>query len=209
MVKNGKLAIRKVIKFMQGNRDYLKRAGLIVAAFLAIALGIFGIPGYHALGGNSDTFAHAEDEIIDETADEQLLCVYICGQVNNPGGYYVSRGSRVCDVVQQANGLTDLAAPETLNLAREVKDGEQIIVRSVDELSLAYSDPSQNGSLLININGATAEQLEQLPGIGPSLAQKIVSYRNAQGAFTSIDDLKNVSGIGDKKLDSIRDYVCV
>ena len=123
--------------------------------------------------------------------------------------YYVSRGSRVCDVVQQANGLTDLAAPETLNLAREVKDGEQIIVRSVDELSLAYSDPSQNGSLLININGATAEQLEQLPGIGPSLAQKIVSYRNAQGAFTSIDDLKNVSGIGDKKLDSIRDYVCV
>ena len=82
-------------------------------------------------------------------------------------------------------------------------------MRSVDELSLAYSDPSQNGSLLININGATAEQLEQLPGIGPSLAQKIVSYRNAQGAFTSIDDLKNVSGIGDKKLDSIRDYVCV
>ena len=141
--------------------------------------------------------------------DEKQLCVYICGQVAAPGVYYVGQGARVCDVVECAQGFLENASLESLNLARPISDGEQIIVRSIDEVSSDSAESNNASSRLVNINTATATQLEQIPGIGDAFAQRIINYRDKQGSFKTIDELKNVSGIGDKKLESIRAYICV
>ena len=157
---------------------------------------------------NANDIDSKQGESAGEAAEKQI-CVYICGQVTAPGVYYVAQGARVCDVVECAQGFLENASLESLNLARPVSDGEQIIVRSIDELSSDSVDSGNASSQLVNINTATATQLEQIPGIGAAFAQRIVSYRDKQGSFKTVDELKNVSGIGDKKLESIRAYICV
>lgn len=189
-------------------KSVLKKAGSVFGACVLTLLCVLGFPGQRFAGdSNGDSFPQEEEKPAESIIQEQL-CVYVCGQVCSPGVYYLNRGSRVCDAIEMAQGFTSDAAVENLNLAREVKDGEQIVVRSQEELDESGSQ-NNSSTTLVNINGATAEQLQQIPGIGPSLAQKIISYRNAHGSFGDIEELKEVSGIGDKKLDSFREYICV
>ncbi len=203
--------VRKILLEVDRHSRLVKIACYGAGALLLVAFGVRGLPGQISVYDvNRDSSAYAESgEILEKQEADDLLCVYVCGRVREPGVYYVARGSRVCDVVESAQGLQGDAAVEALNLAREVRDGEQIIVLSKEELSSQSSGNASGGTALININSASNEQLQQLPGVGPSLAQRIVTYRTTQGAFTNVDDLKKVSGIGDKKLESLRDYICI
>ncbi len=136
---------------------------------------------------------------------------YISGQVNNPGVYEVEDNSRVSDLITLAGGLTDKADSDylakTINLSEKVKDEEHIYVPSIDErgasnVSGVSTDSTTTGGK-VNINTATEQELETLPGIGASTGAKIIAAR----PFESIDALKDVSGIGDAKFNAIKDLI--
>lgn len=152
-----------------------------------------------------------------------LLCVHVSGCVVAPGVFYVEEGARVADAVQAAGGLSDDAAPDAVNLARIINDGEHIVVPSVEQAAAAQETGSGlpgggaaasaqgvvAGTGLVNINTADVAQLQTLDGIGEATAAKIIKDREANGPFQSIEDIKRVSGIGDKKFDNIKDSICV
>jgi competence protein ComEA len=143
--------------------------------------------------------------------------VHVVGAVRHPGLYDLESGARVEAAVEAAGGLLGNAAPEAVNLARKVADGEQIAIPTADEaerggavVAGAVGTPGGGGSVAkVNLNTATAEQLDTLPGIGPSTATKIVADREANGPYASPDDLGRVSGIGPKKLEGLKDLVSV
>lgn len=125
------------------------------------------------------------------------LLVHVAGSVKNPGLYELPTGSRVADAIDAAGGVTKKSDADSVNLARELVDGEQISVG-------ASAQSTSNG---ISINNSSATQLDELPGIGPVLAERIVEHRTANGPFRSIDELSDVSGIGDSVLEQIRTMV--
>jgi len=127
--------------------------------------------------------------------------VHVVGAVAIPGLYELELGSIANDAISAAGGFTADALQQTVNLARIVSDGEQILVRSLTEV-LAGS-----GDGLISLNLATPSELEGLPGIGPSLAKRIAEYRSQRGSFSSIEEVTSVSGIGTKLFDQIKDLI--
>jgi competence protein ComEA len=149
--------------------------------------------------------------------------VHVVGAVRHPGLYRVASGARVADAIAQAGGLLGSASQAAVNLARQVSDGEQIVVPTQDEVAgggaagASASGPgaatSPGGSagasagVRVNINTADAVALDSLPGVGPSTAAKIVAEREQNGPFASPDDLARVTGIGPKKLEALRDLV--
>ena len=170
--------------------------------------------------GSSSLQADAEDEDSGSDTGETtsgMLCVYVCGAVNNSGVYYLEAGSRVHEAVEMAGGLTEDAAEEYINLAQELEDGQQVYIPTLEEAleqglsigSSASSSGTDSSDGLININTATSEQLQTLSGIGESKAAAIISYREENGDFGSIEDIKNVSGIGDSTYEKIKDYITV
>lgn len=122
------------------------------------------------------------------------VVVHVAGRVKEPGLIRLPAGSRVADAIEAAGGAVKGRDLDTVNLARVLVDGEQIQVGAI-------SDDAQGG---ININSASAAELEDLPGVGPVLAARIVEWRTANGPFTSIDDLGQVSGIGASVLEQLR-----
>lgn len=183
-------------------------------------------------GGGSDTSpappaADGEDVVLPAGGDAtaRRVCIHVDGCVAAPGVYYLEAGSRVIDAVTAAGGATDEARTDAVNLAQEVQDGQQIVIPSrVDDQAAssgaadrtASSSSQASGGLspsgddgLVNINTATAEELETLKGVGAATAEKIIADREANGPFKSIDDLTRVSGIGEKKLSAMRDRLCL
>lgn len=141
------------------------------------------------------------------------LAVHVLGKVREPGVVDLPAGSRVLDAVDAAGGLRPGASYGDLNLARPLTDGEQIVVgrrgaAPVEVDPPAPSQPSGAGSL-VNINTASASELEALPGVGPVLAQRIVQWRSDNGAFTAVDILGEVSGIGDVLLEQLRPLIAI
>lgn len=148
------------------------------------------------------------------------VCVHVVGAVRHPGLYRIAGGARIADAVEAAGGVTADAAPEGVNLARLVSDGEQIALPTRDELKHGgVSGAAAGGGSVgaaasgagerVNINTADAAALDKLPGIGPSTAAKIVADRTANGPFATLDDLGRVPGIGPKKLDQLKSAICV
>lgn len=144
------------------------------------------------------------------------IVVHVSGAVKQPGVYELPRQSRVRDAIQIAGGLTDIAQDDLVNQAARVQDGQKIHVPAVGETPVAQSsDKSQIISIgegtgnKINLNTASQIELELLPGIGPSKAQNIISYREDNGRFESIEQLKNVPGIGDGILETVRDLIFI
>ena len=139
------------------------------------------------------------------------LLVHVVGEVVNPGVVELPQGARVRDAIAAAGGATEAAVLSGVNLARAVNDGEQIMVpdaAAAEMLSIGETAGGASGGV-IQLNRATAEQLERLPGVGPALAQRILEWRAAHGGFTSVDQLLEVSGIGAKTLERFRDRVAV
>lgn len=108
-----------------------------------------------------------------------------------------------------AGGATANADFEKINLAYELSDGEKIYIYSIFDEETEYTMSSDIKNTKVNINKATASELETINGVGPALAEKIIAYRTANGRFATVEDLKNVSGIGEKKFDAIKDKVVV
>jgi competence protein ComEA len=153
------------------------------------------------------------------TATVAVVLVDVRGAVARPGVYSLPGGSRVQDALTLAGGLLSNADNRNLNLARKLNDGEQIYIPTQGEATLQSvpppartvrpATPTKTSSGVININSATVEELDRLPGIGPAIAQRIVDYRNQNGPFKKIEDLKQVRGIGDSLFAQIKDLVQV
>jgi competence protein ComEA len=137
---------------------------------------------------------------------EATLFVHIVGEVREPGIYQLEIGSRLIDAVFAAGGLTKVADEASVNLARELTDGEQVIIFKIGDAQSAQS-ASQQGMTQISLNRATQSELEELPGVGPALAQRIIDWRSANGGFKKKEDLLNISGIGDKLFAGLKDSV--
>ena len=153
----------------------------------------------------------AQNENAGEAQNATKIMVHVAGNVNNPGVYELPYGSRVKDALDAAGGANADADVNALNLVEVVTDGQKITVPSkvstVTIGSLAQSPGAvDSAGGAVNINTADEKTLEELPGVGPELAKRIIEYR-AQQTFTSVEELKNVSGIGDKKFEKIKDRI--
>lgn len=145
-------------------------------------------------------------------AEPELVYVDIKGAVRYPGVYSVSANYRIVDAIQVAGGYLENADPTQINLAQKVQDEMIIYVPIIGESEWPLSSEivtnnASSSSGKININNAKLEDLTQLTGIGPSKAQAIIEYREKNGPFKSIDDLKNVTGIGDKTYEKLKDEI--
>jgi competence protein ComEA len=138
------------------------------------------------------------------------VLVDVAGKVRHPGVVSLPAGARVIDAIKAAGGVRPGAGTGTLNLARRVADGEQILV-GVDATPAAAlpSGAATPAGAPIDLNTAGAAQLDQLPGVGPVLAQRIVDYRTQHGGFRSVDELRQVSGIGAAKFGDLKGLVTV
>ncbi|GAA4187661.1 ComEA family DNA-binding protein [Microbispora amethystogenes] len=143
------------------------------------------------------------------------VVVYVTGKVRRPGVFVLPPGARVADAIEAAGGVRKGASPGGVNLARHVVDGEQITVGSPAQSAEAAGPDAPPGGAgtpggaVVNLNTATAAQLDALPGVGGVIAQRIVDYRDARGGFQSVDQLKDVPGIGERKFAELRDKVTV
>jgi len=155
--------------------------------------------------GNSNP--QASTEIIPITIAEPEIFVDVTGAVNNPGVYTLTGKSRVIDAIKAAGDSAPGADLSTINLARVLNDGEQIYVDSTVFSASGARVSKKIPSGPININRATARQLDALDGIGPVIAARIVEYRKVNGSFLSVDDLQKVSGIGAAKFAQIKTKV--
>ena len=169
-----------------------------------------------------------------EIIEEDKICIYITGEVNNSGVYYLENGSRIIDAINLAGGTTNNANLSKINLAYVLEDGMKINIPSNNDLKnnpnfeyitkasgdgandVVKNIDNESDSLkssdkidVVNINTASQTELETLPGIGPSLALKIIKYREENGDFKSVEDIKNVSGIGDSRFENIKEYIVV
>ena len=165
--------------------------------------------------GESDI--REEKEII----DKKICIVHISGAVNQPGVYQLNEGERIIDAVKMAGGEMERANVDAVNLAAHLYDGQKIVIPFISEnkedevnqnalanQEFRQHDYSLNSSLL-NLNAVTSHQLETLPGIGPALAERILAYRKNHDLFRNIEDIMNVSGIGEKRFESIKEYITV
>lgn len=175
----------------------------------------------------------------EETTEKEKIIVHISGAVQNEGIVELESGSRVADAIEKAGGLKENAYMDEINLAYQLEDGEKIHIPTIEEQkekenqeskveneSATGSDgttsKSSNSSIntgsqsektsnqtKININTATEQELDSLPGIGPSTAAKILEYRKEKGKFKTIEEIKEVSGIGESKYEKIKDQITV
>lgn len=156
------------------------------------------------------------ENIIDETDVEEdthpkEIIVHISGQVHNPGVVKLEPGARVIDAVNAAGGLKNDADLDKINLAKKLQDEDKIYIpkigEDIDKNLLDFQNSAEDGNK-ININICTKEELMSLPGIGEVLADRIIQYRE-KTPFKKVEDLMNVSGIGEKKFESIKDMIIV
>jgi competence protein ComEA len=166
---------------------------------IALGLALVAIFGFVLTGEQAAAPSPAAEAVVTDVNQEsnvKTLFVHVVGEVQRPGIYELNYGSRVADALNQAGGLTAEALESSVNLARVLGDGEQILVRSVHQLA---EDDS-----IISLNRSSARQLEALPGVGPALAARIVEWREKNGGFSAIEQLLEVSGIGAKLFENIK-----
>lgn len=187
-------------------RARLGLGAAIVVVLLALTVTV-------AIGIVRGASAPVESVTIDAGAEqvaggEASVFVHVSGSVASPGLYVLHEGARVVDAVAVAGGFAAGADETAVNLARPVSDGEQLHVPAVGAAP-DPADPAAAGDGRVNLNTADAAALDTLPRIGPAMAARIIDWRDANGRFTSVEDLLSVPGIGDKMLETLRDLVTV
>ena len=199
-----------------------------IIGFAVVVVAIVLFIGFRYFDSSNSTFSVSKTESAVETKSEDAeeenskIYVHVSGAVNSPGLVELKASDRVQNAINAAGGAREDANLDGVNLAKKVEDSEQIVVPSKndggvpdsggeDAVSSAASDAQSTSasSGKVNINTADSAQLQTISGIGPSKAQKIIDYRTANGAFKSVEDLTNVSGIGEKTLLSIKDQITV
>jgi competence protein ComEA len=178
-----------------------QRRVLAVVAVLALAL----VFGPRLLGRGAST-VHAVAPLRPARAVHRaLLVVDVAGAVRRPGLHRLAQGTRVADAVAVAGGATAKAELALVNLAAPLADGEQIVVPVRGSAVAAAGGTAASAPL--DLNSATPEQLDALPGIGPATAAKIIGYRQAHGPFRSVDELDAVPGIGPARIEQLKGLV--
>ena len=171
---------------------------------------------------NTDLNIMQTEENIIEDESKRKIIIYITGEIQKEGVYELKENSRISDAIEMAGGLKEDADIEDINLAQVLEDENKIYIpnknikkdnknnmsKNTTETTKKENTMTQNiQNTKININTATQTELETLPGIGPSIALKIVNYRKEKGKFKNIQDIKNVNGIGDSKFNKIKDLI--
>lgn len=192
---------------------------------LTIAIGIIAIVGIikavdiYYEKNNTDQIS-ISNFIENETEDEKdntKIKVYITGEVKNQGVIELEEGDRIADAIEKAGGQTEQASLKNVNLAYQLEDGQKIYIPNINDTETEIIDDGASGVVddatikqtVVNINKADEKELQSLNGIGESLATSIVQYRKENGKFETIEDLKNVPGIGDSKFENIKEYIKV
>ena len=178
----------------------LSRSQILVYGAVAVALLLLGarwIRSAEADGAPAGEIAFAS-EPVGEGGGGQDVVVHVAGAVAEPGVYRMPAGSRVTDAVQRAGGATGGAAPDGINLAAPLSDGQQVVVPGRSTGAAA----GETGP--ISLGTATVEELDTIEGIGPVTAQNIVDHREEEGGLSSVEELDEISGIGPATMDALR-----
>ncbi len=216
---------------------FLEKKMAFICGILALAC--LGMGVLYLKKASAEEAFHCPVETLDENEelemlDDSLIHVDIKGAIRNPGVYEMMTGSVVNDLIREAGGLMSNADTSTLNLSKKLTNEMVIIVYTKDEVrEMKKNDSLGDASILdgikenaaiigeeaennspntnekINLNTATKEQLDSIPGIGEAKAQSIIEYRKTCGAFKKIEDIKNISGIGDAVFEKLKDYITV
>jgi competence protein ComEA len=189
----------------------------VAGLLLAVVLGVRQLGGGGSGGGGAEAAAPVATIAVQDAAagDESRVVVHVAGAVRDPGVYKLSADARVDEAVARAGGPTRRADLGGLNLAAKVEDGRQVLVPERAGAGAGASPGTGSAAPAaapvegqpVNLNTATLEQLDTLSGIGPLTAQKILDFREERGGFSSIEELGEIPGIGDKRLASLREEV--
>lgn len=203
-----------------------------IIAIIVIAIVVLVI-GYYYINSTKEVYTGFDKENIveEETKESEVsekdkkIIIHITGAVKKNGIVEVEEKARIADVIEAAGGITEDANLTEVNLAYKVEDGQKIYIPSIDdknnettkkaeitstEAGQGVIEESNKGNYhLVNINKATAAELMSIPGIGKATAARIIEYRQTVSKFKKIEDIKNVSGIGDAKFNTIKDFIAV
>lgn len=197
------------------NKNQLVIAGIVITMIIIVVIYIFSIKPQ-----TNENYENLEIEDVSKTEEKVEITkikVHIAGSVVTEGIIELEEGARVADAIKEAGGTTADANTKKINLAQKLQDGQKIYIPNqketeediMENLGETIEENSINSSSKVNINTATQTELELLSGIGPSIASKIISYRKENGKFKTIEDIKNVPGIGEAKFNSIQDQITV
>ncbi len=205
-----------------------KREKLLLFVIIVLCIALSGTiyinsqkPSHIVFEKNIEDAEKNETEKTEEIIKEpNLIGIHIGGQVKNPGFIWIEEGKRLYDALYYVGGALPEADLDSVNLSKKLIDEEKIYIPQKGEIietsGIGSSNPqgtskgggiSANGK--VNINTATEAELDTLPGIGVTLAKRIVEYRSANGAFKAIEDIRNVNGIGQKRYDDIKDLITI
>ncbi|RLQ98156.1 helix-hairpin-helix domain-containing protein [Falsibacillus albus] len=198
-------------RFILDNKQYLVLIGGIICVLSVIFLKsmLVPLPSGEMADIGQERAAHAENtpkKVGVDNESEKLIAADIKGAVQKPGVYFLKQGLRVKDLVVKAGGFTPEADRTQINMAQIIQDEMMIYIPEKGEVKSGANDPTvQNRK--VSINRSSVEELENLPGIGPGKAQRIIDYRAENGGFKKLEDLKNISGIGEKTFEKLKEFI--
>lgn len=196
--------------------------------FILIIVVIFGVAIYYFIcyRKNDEEISYTnilvnenfEENVVDKEEIKSTIKVYVTGEVNNPGVIELNTDARIEDAINLSGGITQFANLKKVNLAYVLEDGQKLYIPNVNDKEIDYISNDNGEGIIeseekanskININTNNINELMELPGVGEALAQRIINYRNENGKFKNIEDLKNVSGIGEKKFENLKEFIVV
>ncbi len=201
------------------NKQLLLRTAIISLLIMAALFLLF-----FRTGNNNDEVLLAQSDAVEnqsaqEELTEEVIIVDVSGEVKSPSVVELPANSRIEDAIAAAGGLTKNADISQINRAAMISDGDKVLIptkaesgNSKSESSNSKASPnskSDGNSSFVNINQANSTKLQEIPGIGPVTAEKIIKYREDNGLFLKLEDLKKVSGIGDKTYEKMKPYISI
>ena len=186
-----------------------RSTALVGVCLSLVVLALLGQRLAHAGAAREHEAATVPLEPVAETPSLPVLVVHVVGEVRRPGLYRLRDGARIADAVRRAGGASRGADLAAVNLAAPLVDGVQILVPATATVAKGRVAPGGSADAIgpVSLSSATLEDLDELPGVGPITAQKIVDYRAEHGPFASVDDLDSVPGIGPTRIEQLRDLV--